>query len=1179
MPIQQQLSKQLLLFKNKKLFYIITAFTQNVKKQNFDVLHFKQSFLVLNTTKTIQQPLSCYVLQCELNPTDSISANENFSLQQFVTNNQQQAGLITKQFLDKINFNKLNNDFNNLNIDQLAKLSLDYADNIQIYQNGKVYIEKQYLNILTNIVEDSLNSNKTNGQFDLSDCIYYTPIRVQYNNEELYYDYQNFLYIPNQNYKFKLYVDDKFILNVNTNLLDGQLSKDIIFHACQHGLVYLKIYDINDNFIKSVNLKKTTQFSFNITDQHFYQDKMTFYSNKHYLQGRNIYHGNSICYNAFANFKYKNNILYNDLKYKIISSYNVEFKNGFWFKKNSYLEIRLFFDSLIYVKKIIPHFSLTNVDYSIIYRSSSDETSVSFVPFSKYQNDCFYCNLLDLKIDYNGNVDCELQDIQIQLYDLQKQDIVKTQRFVFNDKNQIILNKRNIIDGVQINIVNSEDKSEYGKDAILENSVNRNGQIIKYITGYETKNYFQLQNINVKSNSDYIQVKDQQSIGYVRFGIDKDALTGDTGTTTNNFRRIYLQYQIVPKKSTRLFDFKNFSVFNNKKYFPKRLTLDYPLTVSNIVSLQFQHKDRNSVIYRDSQTNKITSYEQKWQCVTNGYIGSYFSINRIFVANDSQINTVNWNNYVYLRIKYGETDLVNVNAIILQRENIFKFIDNLNSNGFQLYLNGINYYLRKSELQQPKVQIYTKEYQSVAWDLVTTSEVNTTSTIKRNIQIAIKDGQDKHVKLYSIILKNYDNSVAPNQFVRLNQLQYNSSSNSYALSSISEFDVTGNDITNKPNNEIKYIENNFYNVMYCINYFYQSQKKGKIFQSDQTYFYKSKYETFNKSNLHIEWKYNQLFQYLILFDRFDNSKGNDILKYKRYFLPFYQYYNVKFPNSQYYYEVNKENGFLQACFEYQFNKSQIVLSINPNIKHILPNNIKYDYYYSYSDDYVNWSQYKYYYPFFAFYAKYVKIKCIIYAKDELYYDYVKDISLNYVDSNIYYLTDKGYFQTSYQKSLQQNTKYMIMIRKLYNQKSFDMTLKLFYIGTFALLTPITYLYIDDKLYEDHALIISGIDNICKLSFVVQQQPIQIHIILYKQNFEKIFKQIYTRQFNLENLDNNFVCSYDCKMDNDANKFSQLYGYKVRYFNKTYQVSQFSHIAKFKFNNIPVTPSNLDVDVY
>ena len=468
--------------------------------------------------------------------------------------------------------------------------------------------------------------------------------------------------------------------------------------------------------------------------------------------------------------------------------------------------------------------------------------------------------------------------------------------------------------------------------------------------------------------------------------------------------------------------------------------------------------------------------------------------------------------------------------------------------------------MKRSIVQQPKIIIETNVYNETQWQNVGSNNINTTSAIKRNLQIRIKDGQNKKVRLYSIVLKNHDNSQ-PNEFVRDETV----------------FDVTGNNTDDKPNKELTYIQNNFYNLMYCINYFYSSQKNGFIFQSNKTYFDKSKYHHFNKSNLHIQWNKNQLFQYLILFDRFDNTKGNDLQKYQNYFLPFNQYYIQQQPTSQYSSFMSQDENMAQIVFQFAFNKKQIILSINPNIKDIITVDVKYDYYYSYSNDGISWTQYKYYKPLKSFYAKYVRVKCSVFAKDPKYFDYAKNLKLNYVDSDVYYLTDKNYFESSYQLQFTQNTKYMIYIRKLYYDQSYDMTLKLFEIGGFSLLNSIQKLYVDGKLYTDHALKISGIDNICKLSFEILEQPKQIHLIMYKYINEQyeVVQQLYTRQFYLQQSN---IYSYNFEMPIDSNKFAQLYGYKIRYFNNNYQVSQFSEIAKFKFNSIPNTPTDLNVDV-
>lgn len=1150
MPLQQQLSKQILLFKNKKLFYIITALTDNIIKRSSDTLNFKQSFLHINTTKIFQQDLTCSVLQCDIDEVQSKSSQDNI-LFEHVTNVDQQYNLIVKHFQQSLNTKETNNDY--LQIRQLAKQANDYADNKQLYKNGHVYSEKQQLNVSTKIINDKSYQLTKQTSFELKDFISYKKNSIDYNGQKLYQDYQNFLYVLNTNYKFKLYYSDKFILDVNSNLIDGQLSKDIIFHACQQGDVYLKIYDKNDNFIKNVLLKKTTQFNLQLTDVQFYQNKMTFNSNKQYLQGRNIYHGNSICQTVYCNFKDKNNILYDDVNYKILSNHNLIFKNGIWLNNNSYIIVRVYFDKLVYIKNIKPIFSLSNIQCDILYRNSSDKTSILLTPYKNYNyNRGFYCNLLDIYIKYQGTISSQLQRIKIQLYDLQKQDVAKTNRIIFDNNNKIILNKQNIIDGKTI-IENDKIVQVFGSSAIQK----YNG----YVLGYQYQNYFELNNIKTKnSNTDYIQTDNQQQFGYIRFALSKNALSGDIGQTNNNFRYIYLQYQIVPKRNTSFIDFKNFQILNTNKSFPKRLTLNYVFSSSNNVELNFQYSPKDSIIGRDNVTNKPISFTQRWNCVTTGYNHSYFYIAQIFVAQDSVTQIGNWNKIVHLTLKQNSNQIVNVSRVVQDNNDALKFINGNNSEGFQLLLDGTNYIMRRSSIQQPKIIIETNVYQQTQWQNVGSNNINTTSTIKRNLQIRIKDGQNKKIRLYSIVLKNHDNSK-PNEFLRDETV----------------FDVTGNNTNNKTNQQLTYIQNNFYNLMYCVNYFYSSQKNGFIFQSDKTYFDKSKYQHFDKSNLHIQWNKNQLFQYLILFDRFDNTKGNDLQKYSDYFLPFNKYYIQKHPTLQYCSFISQKENSAQLMFQFSFDKKQIILSIDPNIKNIIPINVKYDYYYSYSNDGIKWSQYKYYKPLNAFYAKYIKVKCNVFAKDTKYFDYAKNLKLNYVDSDIYYLTDKNYFESSYKLQFTQNTKYMIYIRKLYYDQTYDMTLKLFEIGNFSLLNCIQKLYVDDKLYTDHTLKISGVDNVCKLKFEIAEPPKQLHLILYKyiNEQQEIVQQLYTRQFYMQ-YDN--VYCYDCKMPIDSNKFAQLYGYKIRYFNNNYQVSQFSKIAKFKFNSIPNEPTDLNVDV-
>lgn len=1147
MHFQQQLSKQLLLIKNKKLFYVITAFTQNVTKKTFDVLNLKSQFSHRNTTQLFDQDLSLYVFQCDYNQITSKNKQQTLCFSQLHQHDKAEVGdelgIVIKSFNDSLYISNLNKQLEDTDI---VKQAYDYADNIQFYKNGKVYSQQQYLNIEGSLHNEDANEKQKSDSFDLHDSFSYSKKNIFYNGtDELYEDYQNYLYVLKDDYSYKLYIENDYITDINDFLLDGQLSKDIIFQSCQQGNVYIKIYDSNNNIIKKIKLKKTTLFQLDINNISFDENKMSFSSDKQYIQGRNIYHGNSICQTVYCNFCDKNNIFYNDIKYKLISYSNIKFKNGFWFHGSGYIILRLFFNKLVYIKNIFPQFSLKNNDYKIVYRASMDQKILHLIPYKQHVSNGFYCNVVDVKITNNSDIYCQLQRLKIQLYDLQKQDIVKTDRFVFDQSNKIFLNKRNIIDNTT--------SQYFGKSAIQ--------QYPNYVTGYDINSYFQLSNINLTSNTDYIQVNNQEQIGELKFGLTKAALSGVIGASSNNFRYVYLQYQIVPKKSTSYFDFANFQLFDVSKNYPKKLTLDYIVNAdSTSVQLQFQHKNSDSIIIRDTKTNKPIQFIQKWNCKTVNYSSSYFYISRKYNGKDDQMQTSVWNNVVYLRIIKNEVSLVDNSIIIDKNNNILSFMNNKNSDGFVLTLSGNVYLFKKSITKQPQISIHTNQIGQQIWENVGQNQINVISDnkTKRNLKISIQDGQDKHVRLYTVVLQNHPKQT--NEF--------------YKNSSV--FDLTGNNITNKPNNNTKYIQNNFYNLMYCLNYFYQSEKSGLIFQSNQTYFEKSKYTQYNKSNLHIQWQYNQLFQYLILFDRFDNEKGNDINKYANYFLPFNKYWTEKKSDIQYYTQYYEQENTAQIIFQYKFKKAQIVLSLQPSAKDIPSINVKYDYYYSYSNDYENWTQYKYYTYQKAFYAKYVRIKCCVHAKDSKYFEYAKDCKLKYVDSDVYYLTDKNYFESSYKTAFEKDTKYMVMIRKLYNGQSLDTTLKLFHIVDFELLQPIQKLYVDDKQYIDHNLVISGVDNICKLSFLINTTPKELHILLYQISNQQtqLIKQINTTQFNIQS---NNIYSVNCQLPIKNNQESKIFGFKIRYFDNNYQVSQYSNLAKFKFNSIPTSPLKLDVD--
>lgn len=1097
MPIQQKISNDLLFIKHRKLYYLLTSYDSSIVYKISQRLGIKETTAIKELLEQISNQLTIVQGQFYNNQNEKKIAKQNFPLYGKIYNGYQLEDLRSVDYTDKIQC-----QFALKKLEQQDIRTIKYKDQYNIYENVDF--------------NDKNNTNRSQ-DFNFGQNYLTRKFLVQYDKtQQIFNDYDNYMLLNNKDYYFKLYIGDRFLQQCKNLQFQGVVSKDIIFNGCQSGEIYLKLYDKNNNFIKTFSIRKTTQFDFQINKDTIVigQDNIRFESNVSYLKGYNIYHGNSICQKYHCNLYHNNVVFSKPIDYQIIGCGNIDSSIFITLFNNSYVILRFKFKKIVYVKDVKINTNISSNQYNLKIRYGTVPQALNTQNFINYKND-YYCNVLDIRIQYTGFNVFQINSLDFYVYDLSQEDVIYSDYIVFNKQNNIFITKQSMVNGQVFQ------------------------QYPNYITTKDNSTSIIYNNINFQK-SDFFSTQNQQQQGSIQFALKSKAISGDINTGGNNFRYLYAQYWIQDKKDTSLFDLKYFKI-NNKKYnFPVYLILQ----LSDGVKRLFKHQPAYIV---------DGIYIERWNCIGIIISGNYetedqrtvdrtcrqdyfyFSYHKILTSLVDQ-----WKTNIFIKVgsQYNQYQM-----------DMVSFIDNNQTNGFNI---GAVYMFYKRPTVQPILKLYTKSYNQPTYQYMATNMFNVTSTSKRDFKITIQDGDNKRIKLYTIIFQNYNKAQV-------------SSFNMFEQKNKQRIQLKGNN-TRSQNGIIK---NNFYNVMYSLNYYYKSPLTGVIIQGDRSYFDACKIQEYNKTNLHFTWQKNDLFQYIVLFDQFKKNQ------YTTYFIPFANYQLIKAPNTYTGYSIDQNTVYKQ--FYYQFDNPQIISGFNIQRKFSIHQSVKFDYFYKYSNDNIDWTQFQYYNPFQCFYAKYLIIKCIIKDYQHSYCDTDFILTISYFDSTKYFLTSQNYFDSIMITDFQPNKTYMFMMRKYYNGQFFDSTLKLFKILSCVKNEPITQIYVDNHLIQQNPIKLSGIDNYVSLKF---QLPLQSSYDNLNRNTVKFNIRLYCEDILIDDLyvfiqnDENGFYNYEyCIKDVYLKPFNK-FSYKVLYFDEENNISQFSNLIYFYFNHIPTVPQKL-----
>lgn len=1059
----QVFPKEILLFKNRKLFFLSMFGKDNKTVFAKSELNFHTELSILKSLEEISDSI---ILEESIssNKINDVLFNDYMPLKGIIYSKDNDAVKNLKKFTDDIYFS------------EYSKLKdRDYVISFDDFVTvGSVNADKH----------GTTNINK-NGEFNFFDSISFNKLTVD-NYEFTFDDYNNYTILDNL-YEFRLSIDDEFIEEIDNSIKNNIIPKDILFDQIKYEKIKLLVYS-NGYLLKTYNLRKTDNLSIEITN--FENTVSTldikFTCDHKALKINSICHNNNIfnlSYISICNYNYYN---MNKLKYKIIYNNNCNIDNYIIPNdSNSSCIIRVYFNDIVNVTNIDFVYKNHNIDENISfkYRKNIYEKFIDKMEFSdQYYG---YCKILDILINFkNHNKNIELQDIYFKNCNKNVNNKYETGYLNIDDSNIIIVDSLNL----------------FHKTNGIRDIINQYGDYIGYIDGYSDIKLENIESSDYKSN-----IFTNADNGNIEFRLKRNRI---------NFGKIYCDYYSKTYPDNSLISLQNFLFLGKQNNFPRDMIYDFN---GNLYS----HYESS---YTTDSGGKVTNYYEMWRYNSNNYFSLVYNIN---------------NEICYLEIVENGT------IKRIDESNTY-FIDNNNKNGLYYYYLGERFYLRKKEQIIPSINIYYRNIGSSEY-----IKYNSNSIIEGSsdvdIKINIQNGNKEKYIIRSICFKS---AQARNDEISINLNNY---------LNLNNFNLNPENASDSEINDV------FYNISCEVKSKYSSDYNSIVNNLTACYFNKTDnlYIDYSKSNLNINWNNNSKIQYIVLFDDFDESY------YRTYLTPFFDINNYKKSDKI----KNGEN--LEECSEFYnstsvnniindfiFDKVEIITNINFINNSSNYDNTKVDYFYQYSIDGDNWSNFIHFNYFKSFYAKFVKVVTIL--KDTN--DFNSDCTLSYLDANKYILLNSNSFDSSMHKRMIAGNKYIFRLIKYYDKKYIFSKIKLIKCIDSNLLPMITELYVDDELYIDKPIRVSSEDNIVELSWINNNNADKYNIKIYIDG--NLYENIITKIIGDNNL-------YKYLLIFNGNFKSKNISYTVSYIYEN-NTSEESKHAYFYINNKPSKPQRLGI---
>ena len=1209
MSAEQFITTQLLFAKHRKLYYLLSFSQDKIIRTIKDKLIFSSNVSHKDIINEFFESLY-FVQQSDNDKFDGLKLSSNivyyyndgiqFDLLPNVdTLDNFDKNISVQSFYQPFNFSQLSNILTQEDITTIALkdiIGFDYD------VSGKNREQKENHNQF--VFSDQINLDKYDVDEELIDIL------NSENYNQIFTDQNNQLTIIKTNCKFKIFLDGQFLDDVFNIDKYGIIAKDVIFKNLKDSKFVLKLYNLNDVLIKSFQLKNIVDFDFKITNITKEKQKISFYSNYLNIDGYNIYHDNSILKKFHCNFFDRDGVFSQPIHCQVISTSNKN--NAVLFENKSYSVFRFDFKKTVYLSGAFFEFN-KKYNFKFFFRGDLVEETIENKKFQSLQLG-FYCRFLDIRIEYQDTQLVQLNYIDLICYDIDSENSIHSKYQRFDSQNTILLNYENLVPQiaekscfVQYNgLLNQVNKVNNDSQRVVFNNLTINGQKNVFNPTNDDFYYF-----GYFSPTNYY---DQASI---QIALKPAAMNGLTNN--GNYKYINIEYSFQDKQDTSVVQLKYFTMFGQSKNFPRVLVANVKkLNSQTYLKRMFVHitptVQKTTIRLANGSSAVVNVYFQKWvysqilpnngiyPTITDSEARSYSNDYIAFVYyQDGELG--NWKKKIQLKFNNSDTLQFSQQSV--------SFVNFDYTNGFIVNDNGIQYVVEKSyqykcsncgslfydnqsymttssiaamkccgtTMQPQKVyyilpyyKIYTKsdaqEYQIIA-------NLNDVFLIpksgnQRDFKVVFKDGDDKRFKLYSIVFKQIPTEENTNySIVKLDQ---------------DKIVLQGNDIQNDIEKDYSsVIYNNYYNVLYFINYHNSSKYSGKLIQSEYNYFDKSDYKLIQKSNIRFDWEKNQFFQYVVLFDALYYG---DVTKYDKYFYNKHNRFKTKTLT-----QCCCDSFELKQCRNYycQFDDSVIITKITSNFKNNYFKDLKIDCFYSYSLDGNIWSDKEYCGIQKCFCAKFLKIYYVIYGvgySPQLFDDFSVDVQ--YLNGRQYYLAKDNFFDTIKTTQLIRGQRYLFLLMKFYNGQYVDSKLKLFYVTNNNKIGSVDKLYIDGNIlqtdYDDSdcscssstidSIKISGIDRKCQFKFQTNVQNVRRFLIsVFCQGYLIDQLNLYSDQiFDQYNGMYSFVYTIKQQYFKPFN----IFHYNVIAFDDKNNVSEKSNNLYFYFNNLPYTPQYLGV---
>ena len=718
----------------------------------------------------------------------------------------------------------------------------------------------------------------------------------------------------------------------------------------------------------------------------------------------------------------------------------------------------------------------------------------------KYRKNIYekFINKMEFIDDFFGY--CKVLDILINFIDYNNN--IELQDIYFELCNKNVKNKyeTGYLDIKDSNLIVIDSLNLFHKTNGVRDIINQYGNYIGYIDGYSDINMINIEDGDYKSN-----IFTNSDNATIEFRLKRNLV---------NYGKIYCDYYSQYYPDNSLISLSNFSFLGKQNNFPKYF-------VYGLNGYTYSHYSSS---YTTDSGGKIINYYEMWRYNENNYFSFIYNIT---------------NEVCYLEI------IENGAIKTIDESNVY-FIDNNNKNGFYYYYLGERFYFNRKTSLIPSIDIYYRNISSSEF-----IKYNNNSTIDGtndvDIRINIQNGNKEKYIIRSICFKSTqaradDISINLNDYLDINKFNLN------------------------PNNALdNEINDFFYNITCEVKSKYSSDYNSTLNNATACFFNKSNdlYINYNKSNLNATWSKNNKVQYIVLFDDFTESY------YRTYLTPFFDINNYKYPDKivsgtnlkecSIFYNYNSVGNIIN---EFIFDKVEIITNINFINNSSNEKRIKADYFYSYSIDGDNWSNFIHINYFKCFNAKFIKVITILNDVNNLDSECV----ISYLNSDKYILLNDNSFDSVMHKKIVSGNKYIFRLIKYYNKNFSFGKIKILQSIESQILEKITELYIDDTLYVDSSIRVSSSDNIVKLSWINNNIADKYNIKIYIDG--NLYENIITKVIGEDNL-------YSYYLIFDSNFKSKDISYTVSYIFDNNSSEESKH-AYFYINNKPTIPQKLGI---